>query len=162
MTQPSPKHALDVAKYLINNSYEILTPLHVNKLVFFSHGWNLGMFGHSLISDTVEAWEYGPVIPSIYKEFKKYNKRKIERNEYIKNNRKYADIFAMFSETDKQIMNQVIDTYSKRSGAELIAITHRDGSPWDQCYIPDVRGIEIPNHLIEEYYKQKAKQANDK
>ena len=76
--QNAPKPAYRVADYLIYNSSSVyLTPLHINKLVFFSHGWNLGILETPLINEDVEAWKYGPIIPSIYYAFKKYVQKKV-------------------------------------------------------------------------------------
>src|ERR1700680_3484243 len=46
-----------------------ITPLKMQKLVYFAHGWHLALTGRPLLSEPIQAWEYGPVIPTIYKEF---------------------------------------------------------------------------------------------
>ena len=153
--QTTPKSAYYVADYLILNSTTHLTPLHINKLVFFSHGWNLGILKKPLIVDVVEAWKYGPIIPSIYHIFKKYVQKKIIPEKYFPTDEnKYVE--NLFTNENKKIMNAVIDVYAEKSGEELIAITHQRGSPWDKFYIPDERYIEIPNDIIKEYYTKKA------
>jgi uncharacterized phage-associated protein len=43
-----------------------LTPLQLIKLVYIAHGWYLGLTGEPLINEPPEAWQYGPVIPSLY------------------------------------------------------------------------------------------------
>ncbi|MCC7437458.1 MAG: DUF4065 domain-containing protein [Armatimonadetes bacterium] len=43
-----------------------LTPMKLLKLVYIAHGWHLGIMGKPLISDEVQAWKYGPVIPKLY------------------------------------------------------------------------------------------------
>lgn len=48
-----------------------LSPLKLQKLVYISHGWHLAIEGQNLVSDEfAEAWQYGPVFPSLYHEFK--------------------------------------------------------------------------------------------
>ncbi|MCH9780372.1 MAG: hypothetical protein K0U36_03710 [Alphaproteobacteria bacterium] len=37
---------------------------------------------------------------------------------------------------------------------ELISITHRENGAWAQCYRPRTHGIEIPNKLIGQEYKE--------
>src|SRR5438552_18215648 len=49
-----------------------LTPLQLIKLVYFAHGWYLGLTGEPLIDEPPEAWRYGPVIPSLYHALKDY------------------------------------------------------------------------------------------
>ena len=43
-----------------------LTPLQVQKLVFFAHAWMLGLRGRPLINEPFEVWKYGPVVPVVY------------------------------------------------------------------------------------------------
>src|SRR5204863_6873805 len=43
-----------------------VTPLQLIKLVYIAHGWHLGLTGQPLINEPPEAWQYGPVIPSLY------------------------------------------------------------------------------------------------
>ena len=152
----TPKSAYRVADYLILNSKTPLTPLHINKLIFFSHGWNLGMSGELLIKDDVEAWKYGPIIPSIYYAFQKYVQKKVNPIEYFSDGKSYENIDNSFTSDNKKIINAVIDLYAEKSGAALIAITHEHGSPWKQHYIPGKRDVVIPTESIKDYYKQKA------
>ncbi|WAK02791.1 Panacea domain-containing protein [Methylobacter sp. YRD-M1] len=54
-----------------------ITPMKLQKLVYYAHGWNLGIFGEPLIDETIEAWKYGPVIQPIYHEFKSFGAEEI-------------------------------------------------------------------------------------
>ena len=47
-----------------------ITPLKMQKLVYFAHGWHLAITGAPLISEPIQAWQYGPVISSLYQIFK--------------------------------------------------------------------------------------------
>ena len=49
-----------------------LTPLQIIKLVYFCHGWMLGLYHKPLIEQDVEAWLYGPVVAEVYRGLKKY------------------------------------------------------------------------------------------
>ncbi len=48
------------------------TPMKVQKLVYYANGFYLAIFGEPLIDEQVEAWAYGPVIPSLHREFLEY------------------------------------------------------------------------------------------
>lgn len=142
------KNSILIANYLLLNC-KTLTPLELNKLVFFSHGWHLGIFGKPLTTETVEAWKYGPVIPSIYHLFKFHPRQPISSDELGKIDEN------LFNDDQKNVMDQVIKTYGKMEGGQLIEITHEKGSPWDQTFNPQKPYIPIPNKIIEKYYAKK-------
>ena len=77
--------ALAVANYLIQLAKEKgidLQPLKLMKLVYIAHGFMLALFDRSALNprfDRVEAWKYGPVIPSVYHSFKCYGKDNIDK-----------------------------------------------------------------------------------
>ena len=47
-----------------------VTNLKVIKLAYLCQGWALGAYGRPIFFEPVEAWRYGPVIPSIYNNYK--------------------------------------------------------------------------------------------
>ena len=51
------------------------TPMHIIKLVYLSHGWMLGLHDTPLLWEPVEAWQYGPVVPSVYHLYKGWGGR---------------------------------------------------------------------------------------
>ncbi len=72
--------SITVANYFLSKGWEehvAITPMKLLKLVYVAHGWYLGGTGEPLIHDPIMAWRYGPVIPSLYHEVKKYRSRGI-------------------------------------------------------------------------------------
>lgn len=73
------------AKYFVHLSYSesraSLTPLKLQKILYFAQGWSFVWDNKPLFAETFEAWQYGPVNPKIYNYFKnmvgmKYRKRR--------------------------------------------------------------------------------------
>ena len=131
----------------------VLTIVDLLKLVYLAHGWVLGSVGRPLIRHPVEAWKYGPVIPRIYKEFRKWgvDVRKLAYNGFGK------PYQAEFTKREEEIMDWVYKTYSPLSPKELSDITHEDGGPWAQVkyggpFAP------IPNEIIRDYYAKRVAQ----
>ena len=58
---------------------ESLDPMKIQKLVYFANGWHLAVKGAPLINEQVEAWPYGPVIPSLYAAFRRFGDQPITR-----------------------------------------------------------------------------------
>lgn len=157
MTAGSPDSAvrsghssLDIAQYIIdycaqsgvNNS---LTPMQVLKLVYIAHGWMLGMIGQPLISDPVEAWRYGPVIPKLYHAIKGFRSNPVPKVSG-------AAATCSLSADEKHIVDQVCTIYGKLTGIQLSNLTHLAGSPWAQTWDSNQRGAVISNDVIESHY----------
>ncbi len=143
--------AIKIATHLIDKGNEKsigdLTPLKVMKLTYLAHGWMLGMFDKPLVSEDVEAWKYGPVIPELYRETKIYGRNRIPSLDY-----KIDEP----SDEEEHIMNQIISNYGGKSGSRLVVITHSSNTPWYKLTNGGKNvwpGIIIPNEKIEKYYK---------
>ncbi len=135
----------------------MLTPMALIKLVYFAHGWCLALTGRPLLDENVEAWKYGPVVPSLYHEFKEFGNTPITRHarkfSFIKLN---ADdepqLSGPDSEAAKQIIRRVWEVYKNLSPIQLSNLTHFPGSPWSQTPNKEIKGTDIPNTLIREYF----------
>lgn len=130
---------------------ETLTPMQLIKLVYIAHGWMLGLYHRALISDEVQAWQYGPVIPKLYNAVRHY------RGQAVTN-----EVQANVAEIDPaatSIIGQVFDRYGHLSGPALSRLTHAAGSPWALTYQPGGFGIVIPDDLIEDHYARLGERA---
>jgi uncharacterized phage-associated protein len=59
-------HFLDIAE----KAGQRLTPMKLQKLVYFAHGWHLGLTGEPLLDEEIQAWSFGPVVRSVYNAFR--------------------------------------------------------------------------------------------
>lgn len=115
-----------------------MTPMKLIKLVYFSYAWTLAIFNKRLFAEKVEAWRHGPVIPSIYHEFKRFGNAPID--EYAtKLELETGEIsYPIVDEKDQNVL-RVIETiwekYKQRTGTELSEITHEEGSGWNKVYV---------------------------
>lgn len=66
-------NALDVARKVIAATNEAvgdsITNLKLQKLLYYLQGHWLATFDGPLFGDKIEAWRYGPVVPSVYSHF---------------------------------------------------------------------------------------------
>ena len=127
------------------------TPMHVLKLVYISHGWTLGLYGRSLINEPAEAWRYGPVVPSVYHRYKSFRGDPITTEP--------VDRSDAFDEEQRDVIEQVHEVYGDFTAAQLSALTHKPGTPWDITYREYGVGVIIRNELIRDYYERLAEQA---
>ena len=130
-----------------------LSNLQVQKLVYIAHGYLLGWIGKPLISDTVQAWKYGPVIEEVYAEFKKYGSNKIPISSM-----KEEQVQSFFNKEEGECLSGVLSLYGKKDAMDLINITHQQSTPWDDIW--NKQGgknqyfAEIPNRLIKQHYEK--------
>ncbi|MDR0664287.1 MAG: DUF4065 domain-containing protein [Helicobacteraceae bacterium] len=162
-----------VANYFVSKGIDEGSPiglLKVVKLVYFAHGACLAYFGKSLFSEQVEAWNYGPVIPSVYHTFKIYGKQLIGKpaNELTMDKKfKFRLNTPRLSNNDLEKLNAEFDdgtvmnmldvvwrVYGKYSGVQLVDITHKKDSPWETEFRDDAHHIPIPNDKIEKYFQK--------
>ena len=122
-----------------------LTPMKLMKLSYISFGWYIANYNVRLYPERIEAWRYGPVMPVLYYEYKKWGRSPIDYTVSDKEN--------SISDNIKDFLKLVEEEYGRFSGVQLSALTHQKGSPWHQVYKTDVPGIEIPEQIIYKYYK---------
>ncbi|NVK54961.1 MAG: SocA family protein [Alteromonadaceae bacterium] len=136
-----------------------ITPMKLQKLVYLAHGWALGLNDKPLIKDDVEAWQFGPVISSLYHEFKEYGSGAItnDASDFDLDFDTFEIVYEVpvikEDDTDaNELVEAVWNSYKKYSGGQLSNLTHREGTPWKQAYNGN-KGQKIDTQLIAEHYK---------
>ena len=131
-----------------------MTPMKIIKLTYIAHGHFLANTDNSLFSDEVEAWDYGPVIPALYHEFKVYGRFPIDSFAKERKGIKLIPTFALGKEVF-QFARKAWNKYKDLDGVELANMTHKDGTPWHKTrYSLEYRNNRrvIDNSLIRDYY----------
>lgn len=143
-------NALDISKYIISyckkNNYA-LSNLKLQKVLYFVQAQFLVSKNYPCFSETIEAWDFGPVVPVVYHEYKIYGS---------------SSITALFSDNcttkiqvnDITIINGIVDQCSKISASRLVEITH-DQDPWRNSY--KKYNNEITTESIKNYFLKKVK-----
>lgn len=143
--------SLAVANYILNlakKNNDTLTPMQLIKLTYIAHGWMLGKYGAALLLEPVQAWQYGPVVASVYRAVSKYRSSPVEHIEG------YSSFLPIdFTDEEKEIMEKVYEKYGKYDGIILSSATHQPESPWSQVPSRKFPAATIPNDLIENFYK---------
>lgn len=157
-------NALAVANYFIElaqKENQNITLLGLIKRVYIAHGFSLAIFHKSLLDhrfDRVEAWRYGPVIPSVYHSFKQFRSNPITEKTVVMtwNEHTSSPDFhtpELVDEEAKKIVLMVWRRYQDKSDSQMVSLTHKKGSPWDICYIRD-RNEPIPDEITQLYYER--------
>lgn len=110
-----------VTKYFILNCFEI-TPLALQKLLYFAQGFYKAFNGQFLFNNDCEAWVHGPVYKNIYDKYKDRGYNPIEENFS-----EYSDF--KLSETETEFLDSIILNFGCYSGKVLEKMTHIE-TPW--------------------------------
>lgn len=152
--------ASQVANFFLDKGEEEDRPITMLKLIkvcYIAHGWKLALSDNPLFEENVEAWKYGPVIPSLYHEFKHFQKNPITSRATELDFENFNIIVPKLPKRDSEtrgILKKVWDVYKTVSGSSLISRTHADGTPWKECYKSGEENFIIPTEKIKVYYKQ--------
>ena len=117
--------ALTIAKYIVNRCAESGTPisnLQLQKILYFVQLAFLKQLNKPCFSDDIEAWQFGPVVPLVYYHFCGFGAMPIWAT------------YKLDSISHAEIINHVMDEKKKMDPWDLVAESHKEGSPWNQIY----------------------------
>lgn len=154
-------NVMDVARYVINYSNDrgiSISNLKLQKLLYFIQAYYLGVKkGDACFREDFQAWNFGPVIPEVYREYKNYGSSNISRiNKYFKTTKNILDTKlvpyddSVICDEDKQDINAVVEGFANYSATDLVNITHNQ-DPWLNSYIPGCN-VPISKNAIKEYF----------
>lgn len=142
-----------------------ISPMKLQKLVFFSHGWNLALYDRPLVNEQVECWEYGPVFPSLYRLVKHYGADAITGR--IESGGRVPRLPLDAEEQTRSLIKTVWDSYKQHSAIKLSNMTHIPDSPWsrrrrhyEEKLMEVPIGTDIPEESIRDYYRNLGQQVS--
>ncbi len=123
--------------------------LELQKILYLAHMYYLGQHdGAPLIRGEFEAWDYGPVVPELYRHVKGFGGGPV-RNVFH-----WVDPVAPNTPEYAALSAAAAATKGMRAG-QLVANTHWKGGAWDNVYRPNIFGIKIPNSAILNEYRSR-------
>lgn len=134
---------LDICYYIIKYSNDKdygVSNLKLQKLLYFIQAWFLINTHRPCFKEKIEAWNFGSVVPEAYKEFSRYACMDIPFNH---------DDWVLVSETDKQLINQVVDRFANYTATDLLNLIYHQ-QPWLDAYYGDTN--IITNKMLLDYF----------
>jgi len=146
-------NALSVAHYIINYCNEQrkgVSNLKLQKLLYFVQAEFLVSTPHNTpcFEDPIEAWDFGPVVPNVYHEYKIYGSGIIPSV----SSDPFADYYQKILSADQEMINEIVQEAANYSASQLVAITHNQ-APWRSAYRKGFNNI-ISNESIFNYFKE--------
>ena len=144
-------HVDSVAKYIAEKSGWSISNLKLQKMMYIAQVIHMGRYDGAALFDAVfQAWDYGPVIPSLYHRLKSFGSRPIA--DVLSHAKKFRT-----DDPRKKVMDDVCRRFLKYSAGDLVEITHSDKGAWADVYIPGARNVPIPNEaILDEYLRRNA------
>jgi len=149
--------AIDVAKYFLykaNLEGDLITNLKMQKLLYYAQAWYLVNFGKTLFDDKILAWDLGPVVKSVYDEYREFRHTSIiyedETGEILKKFTNKEDI---------SFLNEFYDQFIGFSAHDLVDMSHNE-KPWKKANKTFSQIIDPEDMKI--YYTELYKKNNGK
>lgn len=139
--------ALDVAKYIIHYctlSGKPISNIQLQKILYYVQLNFYRILDRAAFRESIEAWQYGPVVPIVYDKYKQYGAVQICQFDF--------GIQERFSNMEIDLINKVIELCISVGPWELVNKSHKIGGPWEVIY--KGHNQEIPDKIIREYAKE--------
>lgn len=109
-----------------------VTPMKLQKIMYFIYKDYLKATSKKLFSDSFECWQFGPVLSSIYYEFKSFGGNPITK--FARDSLGNVSVVDIDNASNiAQSIKRIWDKYKSYSGSELSRLTHSDGSAWNKA-----------------------------
>ena len=113
-----------------------MNPMKLQKILYFVASEYQKATKRPLLEEPFSTWAYGPVVYSVYDEFRSFSKDNIKR--YARDAR--GDVFVIDEAQDielKVALDRVWDKTKDMGAVELSEITHLQNSAWDKAFQDD-------------------------
>lgn len=140
-------NALMIARYIVNYCSEhnsTVSNLKLQKMLYFVQAEFLVDKGEPCFLERIEAWDFGPVVPEVYRAYKVYGSANIPNGFLEKSSQIKSD--------DKNRIDAIVDQCMQYSASQLVEITHHQ-SPWVEAYRRGWNN-EITLDSIESYFSE--------
>ena len=142
--------------YIFNKAEEV-TPLALQKMLYYVQGLHMVLNGGALFEEDCEAWAHGPVFREVYEVFKNFKYNPIDDTRFVM----FQNRFRELSDTECHVIDLVVESFGMYSGKVLERITHGE-TPWTEarrnCLPGDSSNEVITKDSIRSYFEEVAKE----
>lgn len=146
-----PVELLAVIAYIFSALHEV-TPLTLQKLLYYIQGNYAAIYDKPLFDAPCEAWVHGPVYRNVYNLFRDFKYNPIDDDRFVP----LKESALPLTPEAKEVVDRVLDTLGMYSGKVLESITHKE-APWLDArkgFLPDETShAEISLDAMKAYFK---------
>ena len=147
-----PVELLAVIAYIFSALHEV-TPLTLQKLLYYIQGNYAAIYDKPLFDAPCEAWVHGPVYRNVYNLFRDFKYNPIDDDRFVP----LKESALPLTPEAKEVVDRVLDTFGMYSGKVLENITHKE-APWLDArkgFLPDETShAEISLDALKAYFKK--------
>jgi uncharacterized phage-associated protein len=92
-----------------------LSPMQLQKHLYYAQGYSLGMTGEKLFDERIFAWQHGPVVPEVFHQYKRFAASAVTPPGH-----------AEIPESVFGVIDAVIDAKGRMSASKLRNATHEE------------------------------------
>ena len=112
---------LRVISYIFERLEEV-TPLMLQKLLYFIQGESYALNGRPMFCENCQAWVHGPVYPEVYDMFRDFKYNPIEDARFAI----FEGTEDKLTDDERRVIDLIINTFGEYSGKVLERITHEE------------------------------------
>ena len=144
--------AVAVAEYLLylaENEIEAepITPLRLQKLLYYVQGWSWGYTAQPMFADSLKAWPHGPVVVRVYERYKGAEASPLRAS----GKRAWSSLTVR----ERELIEGVWEAHKQYSASALREKTHRE-PPWMEARrgLPSdsKRATSISNEVMKAFF----------
>lgn len=125
-----------ISNNILNRAFKdgaYVSPMKLQKILYFVASEYQKKTGRPLLSEPFQTWAYGPVVSSVYDEFRPFSKQSIRK--FAKDAK--GDALVINEDEDfalKDALNEVWERTKYSTAVQLSRITHSEDSGWDRAF----------------------------
>ena len=132
-------NAREVAVWLLAEAQRqrvSISHMQLQKLLYYTQGYSLGMSGRPVFDEALEAWTHGPVVRSVYDVYRRYGAQPLP-----------SPRDAIVPDDIRPLIISVISQKGRLSATALRKAAHNE-APWRDAE----KGAPIDNSAIRDYF----------
>lgn len=149
--------AIDVTKrilYVAQTNGDLITNLKMQKLLYYAQAWFMVNNNKKvLFDDEIQAWQFGPIVPSVYNKLKKFKYNPISMDLSDEN-------WKSLSKKQTVFIEDFCKFFFKFSATELVSMSHNE-TPWKEAFKKG-QYSKISEDSMYEYYSNLLKKNEEK
>lgn len=139
--------AKKVAEYFLAKTEpdyeEYISNLKLQKILYYAQGFYLAIHNKRLFADSIEAWTHGPVVETLYHEYKESGSKAIDPPESID--------LSIYNKETTDLLDEVWQVYGQYSAYKLRNLTHEE-PPWKDAFKRTPGNLISPDSM-RKYFK---------